>query len=262
MKMRMILAAILICLSLNLAQAEVLKNISIVTRSGVSVSALLITPSSPNAALILMPGGPGVIDLSGTTIGRTLGFLSANFENFAAKNLTVVIVDAPSDQAGGLLPRFRQTAAHLKDLKAVIARIKHETNLPVWLIGISRGAISVLHAAVNSNESINGFIALSSPTRIPPRSGVIRLTDLELDRVKIPALLGGHRDDGCRGTPPDGAEQIARGLINSPNAAAKIFSGGRDIGRNPCGPGSPHTFEGIHDEVVEYIANFIHKFTR
>ena len=83
--MRMILAAILICLSLKLAQAEVLKNISIETRSGVFVSALLITPSSPKAALIMMPGGPGVIDLSGTTIGRTRGFLSANFENFAAK---------------------------------------------------------------------------------------------------------------------------------------------------------------------------------
>ena len=129
--------------------------------------------------------------------------------------------------------------------------------LPIWLIGISRGSISVLHAAINSTEPIDGFVALSSPTRIPPRSGVIRLTDLELERLKVPALVAGHRDDACRGTPPEGAKRIAIGLINSPNAEAKIFSGGHDIGRNPCGPGSPHTFEGIHDEVVKYIAKFI-----
>ena len=129
--------------------------------------------------------------------------------------------------------------------------------MPVWLIGISRGSISVLHAAVNSREPINGFIALSSPTRIPPRSGVIRLTDLELDRVKVPVLVAGHREDGCPGTPPEGAKRIARGLTHSPKAEAKIFYGGHDIGRNPCGPGSPHTFEGIHDEVVKYIADFI-----
>ena len=50
--MRTILAAIIVIgLSLKLVQAETLKNISIETRAGVTVSALLTSTRSPKAAL-------------------------------------------------------------------------------------------------------------------------------------------------------------------------------------------------------------------
>ena len=256
--MRMMVAVVFIfALSLTPIRADSLKNISIETRPGVSVSVLMLTPDNPKAALIMLPGGPGMAKISGTSLGRTRGFITANFENFAAYSLAVAIVDTPSDRPDGLSPRFRQTGSHLKDLEAVIRRVRQETKLPVWLIGISRGSISVLHGALNSKAPIDGFIALSSPTRIPPQSGVVKLTDLDLDRIKVPALAGGHEDDACRGTPPAGARRLARGMINSPKAEEIIFSGGRDQGRNPCGPGSPHTFEGIQDKVGDKVAEFI-----
>tara|TARA_B100002003_G_scaffold248536_1_gene282573 strand:+ start:841 stop:1626 length:786 start_codon:yes stop_codon:yes gene_type:complete len=231
--------------------------VKINTRSGVTVDILLKQTDQAKAALILLPGGPGYIDLSGTTINRDRGFFAANFDNFADYDFTVAAVETPSDKAYGMPPRFRQTDAHLRDLDAVISHIKNLTKLPVWLIGISRSTISVLHGAINLSTKINGLVVMSSTTRIPPRSGVTRLTSLALDQITFPALAIGHEDDGCRGTPPEGARQLASAMTNSPKAVAKIFSGGGNPGRNPCGPGSHHTFEGIQDEVVNFIADFI-----
>ncbi len=232
--------------------------IKIDTRSGVTVEILIKQTNEATAALILLPGGAGYLDLSGTRINRDRGFIAANFDSFAALGFTVAAVETPSDNAGGMQPRFRQTEAHLKDLEAAISHIKNITKLPVWLIGISRSTISVMHAAINSSVKINGLVVLSSTTRLPPRAGVTRLTSLALDRIAVPALAIGHEHDGCRGTPPEGARQLANGMTGSAKAVAKIFSGGGgNPGRNPCGPGSHHTFEGMQDEVVNFIAAFI-----
>jgi len=241
----------------NTAFAASKKAMRIDTRNGISVHVLFIQPDNPKAALILMPGGAGYLNLIGTTIQRNRGLIGQNVEDFVAQGFTVAAIDTPSDHDSGMQPRFRQSDDHLKDLEAVISTIKELTKLPIWMVGISRSTISVMHAALNSKAEINGLVVMSSVTRIPPRAGVVRLTNLQLDRIKIPALAIGHKGDGCRGTPPAGATQLANGMINSPKALAKIFTGGGNAGPNPCGPGSHHTFEGIQDDVVKFISEFI-----
>ena len=66
-----------------------------------------------------------------------------------------------------------------------------------------------------------------------------------------------HEDDGCPGTPPQGARRIAQALTGAPVAEVEFFSGGETEGPNPCHPGTPHTFHGIQDSVVAFIAEFI-----
>lgn len=264
--MRKIIAAILIVgfgfglaqgLGQSSAQAEQFKNFSIKSRPGVTIPALLLSVDKPKAAVVMFSGGPGKANISGTSVNGGRAFVGANFKNLAAYGLSVIVVDVPSDRSNGLSPRYRQTKDHLVDLESIIARVAKETNLPVWLMGISRATISVFHAALNSKQPIAGIIALSSIVRIPAHTGVTRLTDLPLEKIRVPAFTAGHEDDGCRGTPAEGARELARGMVNSPKAEAKIFSGGNDGGRNPCGPGSPHTFTGIQDVVVDKIAEFI-----
>ena len=168
--MRMVVVVVFIfALSLTPIRADSRKNISIETRPGVSVSVLMLKPDNPKAALIMLPGGPGMAKISGTSLGRTRGFITANFENFAAYSLAVAIVDTPSDRPDGLSPRFRQTGSHLKDLEAVIRRVRQETKLPVWLIGI-RGALAKPCSARNStSHSKLGAAMHSAEVAVKPR---------------------------------------------------------------------------------------------
>lgn len=231
--------------------------ISINPRPGVSVDMVLLTPRQPVVALLLLPGGPGLAEISGINIGNRRDFVTVTAEAFAARGIAVAVVDAASDHADGLSPNYRQTAAHLNEIDAVITRVKQATGLPVWMLGISRSTLSVAHIAVNTDVGIDGIVLLSSVTNIPPEAQTINVVDVGLDRVGVPALVVAHENDGCQGTPPGGADQIVARLINSPNAVAELFSGGFTEGGNPCTPGSHHTFNGIQNQVVAAIAGFI-----
>ena len=88
------------------------------------------------------------------------------------------------------------------------------------------------------------------------------VTDLPLDRIRVPALVVAHEDDECWATPPDGAERIAEGLVNAPKVAVKMFSGGDPPLSKPCHARSAHGFLGIEQDVVAAIAAFIKSASR
>jgi hypothetical protein len=63
----------------------------------------------------------------------------------------VSTIDAPSDrQSNPYLGGFRQRPEHVEDVKAVFAWIKRQANIPVWLVGTSRGTQSAAYIAVQS----------------------------------------------------------------------------------------------------------------
>ncbi len=88
------------------------------------------------------------------------------------------------------------------------------------------------------------------------------VTDLALDRIRVPTLVVAHEDDECRVTPPDGAERIAKGLVNAPKVAVRMFSGGDSPRSGACGARSAHGFLGIEQDVVAAIAAFIMSASR
>ena len=88
------------------------------------------------------------------------------------------------------------------------------------------------------------------------------MTDLALDKIRVPTFVVAHEDDECRVTPPDGAERIAKGLVNAPKVAVKMFSGGAPPGSNPCKAKTAHGFLGIERDVVAAIAAFIKSASR
>ena len=59
-----------------------------------------------------------------------------NRARFASQGVLVAVVDTPSDHPGGL-DGFRTSAAHADDIRAVIAALKQEAAVPVWLVGTS-----------------------------------------------------------------------------------------------------------------------------
>ena len=224
-------------------------SLSMEPRPGVTVNVRVFDTASPVAIAVLFMGGSGKLEQHTNTRGYP-GFLAGNAERFAAHGLIAALVDAPSDQRGadGMSPQFRAGPDHAADIDAVIARLKLGADLPVWVIGVSQGTISAANAAVNGRHPIDGVVLASSSMTI---------TRMKLARVTAPALLVAHEDDGCPGTPPQGARRIAQALTGAPVAEVEFFSGGETEGPNPCHPGTPHTFHGIQDSVVAFIAEFI-----
>ncbi len=243
-------AALLTLLAGCAAQTGV---VSLETRPGVTVDVTLDGPESATALLLFFEGGTGKLNIS------SRGFGAVSKTLFVENELKFALIDAPSDRAkfgGGMNPRFRGSRDHLADIDAVLAMLKKENPIPVWLVGISMGTRSVAHYAVKRHENIDGVVLMSSHTK-PPRGRSI--AEFGLERITVPLLVIAHRNDGCGRTPPVGAQKIADAATSSPNATAIYFTGGMNEGQYPCKPRTHHTFYGIEREVVLAISEFVRR---
>jgi hypothetical protein len=134
---------------------------------GVTQKFLLIQPDNPKAAVILFAGGKGALKLyKGMRGGPGMNWGKKNFlvrtrEDFAEYGLMVATVDAPSDHQGrrGMLGGFRSSQDHVQDIDTVIARLREFADVPIWLVGTSRGAESA--TTVGSHRMVP---QISSPT--------------------------------------------------------------------------------------------------
>ncbi len=244
------------------AQSQAAELISLETRPGVNQNFILIKSDKPTANVILFAGGHGNLKLTSLLGVPSMGWGKTNFvvrsrDKFAKHGFMVAVVDAPSDKKGkkGMRGGFRNSKKHVADIDKVIAYLRKENKAPVWLVGTSRGTESATRVAISSAEKPDGLILTSSMSR--PNKGGMSVTDMELNKIKIPTLIVAHRDDKCRHTPPGGAEEIKNGLSNAQTIEVKYFSGGKRPKSGPCKPLSAHGFFGIEDDAVNTIAHFI-----
>ncbi len=241
---------------LVIAPAGLAASRSVATRPGVTVDVQVLVPDGATAMVLLLEGGGGRVR------DGSKGFANLTHQRFARAGIATALIDAPSDQRsfmGGMHPRFRTSADHVADLDAVVAVLRAQTGLPLWVVGVSLGSRSAAHYASQRADAIAGVVLLSSSTN-PPRGKPVDA--FPLDRITTPLLAIAHRDDQCPGTPPAGAQRIVAAATASPNARVRIFAGGRNVGGNSCGVETHHTFSGIEDAVVSAIAEFIAGNTR
>jgi len=227
------------------------KRDSIATRNGVTVDVELQVPSGA-AALVLLFDGAG-----GNLSAGSMGFAQHAHKVLADKGIATALVDAPSDQTsfrGGMHPQFRMSEEHVADIDAVVESLRSRTGLPIWVLGVSLGSRSAANYAVRRTDRIDGVVLISSSTNNP---GGRPVDAFPLQEVTVPLLAVAHQDDQCPGTPPAGAQRIAAAATRSPAAVAKIFTGGSNSGKQPCGLRTYHTFYGIEDQVVTEVAEFI-----
>ncbi|MBM3344135.1 MAG: alpha/beta hydrolase [Betaproteobacteria bacterium] len=244
------------------AHAQAPRVIDVATRMGVTQRFLLIQPQSnatPKAAVILFAGGDGGVRLSPEgALGALRGnFLMRSRDAFAAHGLLVAVIDAPSDrQAPPFLGGFRQTAQHVTDVKAVIAWLRQETELPVWLIGTSRGTQSAAYIATQAapaDGGPNGVVLTASILRDPKGRP---LPDMALERIGVPVLVVHHRQDGCHACLFADLPRLTGKLGHLKRGATMVFDGGVSVG-DPCQARAHHGFNGIEDEVIGKIAAWV-----
>ena len=117
------------------AQSE--RVVDIPTRPNVTQRFLFSSPANAKAAVILIAGGHGGLQIfpGGKISWGANNFVVRNRRLFADSGLMVATIDAPSDrQSNPYLSGFRQRPDHVADVKAIIAWVKQQANIPVWLV--------------------------------------------------------------------------------------------------------------------------------
>jgi len=229
--------------------------VDIPTRPGVTQRLLVLTPPGARAAVVLLPGGHGGLHLfANGSMGWGEGnFLVRSRQLFADQGLVVAVVDAPSDrQRYPFLTGLRYTADHVTDLKAVMAWLRQQTGLPVWLVGTSRGTESAAWVALEAGAADGpDGVVLTSTILTDPRGRPVPA--LPLDRLRVPVLVVHHRQDGCALCSFADLPALMSQLAGAPRSQLLAFEGGNSRG-NPCEAFAHHGFNGLEAEVVQQVA--------
>src|SRR5258705_9273946 len=109
----------IVCAFNTYAQSQ--RVVDVASRAGVTQRFLLLNPDDAKATVILFAGGHGGLQMSpdGTMKDLRGNFLVRTRDLFAAQNLAVAVIDAPSDrQSAPYLSNFRQSPEHVADVKA------------------------------------------------------------------------------------------------------------------------------------------------
>src|SRR5262249_6869129 len=210
--------------------------VDIPTRPGVTERFMVITPDDPRATVVLFAGGHGGLQLTPDgKIGWGAGNVRVGHRTlFADHGLMVAVVDAPSDrQSTPYLNGFRQTSMHVADIKAVIAWLRRKADVPVWLVGTSRGTQSAAFVATQLPPKDGGpdGLVLTPTTLADPNGRAV--PDMELRRLEIPTLVVHHRDDGCRLCPYRYVPALMDKLPAGVRKELLTFEGGVSRG-DPC----------------------------
>ena len=265
--MRRLVAFIAFAIPLGFSQLAVgqlfQRVVDIPARPSVTQRFGYLTPANPKAAVILFAGGDGSLQIApdGGFTQKRDNFLVRTRQQFVEKELSVAVIDAPSDrQTPPFLDGFRQRPEHVADIKGVIAWLKQQGQVPVWLVGTSMGTLSAAFIATQLGVSEGGpdGLVLTSTVLVRPRvsPGIRPVPGMPLDKLAIPVLVVHHEQDGCGVCE---YQHIPR-LMGKINAVSKkellTFKGGYSRG-DPCGGLAYHGFNGIEKDVVEKIAAWI-----
>lgn len=253
--MRFLAFFILIALTYPV-RAEVLD----VRSRGETVRLLVEEGDNPFATVVLFAGGHGVLKISKSGGIKKLGgnFLVRARDRFQSNGAVTAVIDAPTDERNKL-HGFRSTEDHAKDVGAVIKSLREKYKLPVWLIGTSRGTNSVANAAVRLKgaDKPDGIVLTATMTAYHGPWGGDYVTNMDIEDVKLPVLIVHHKKDDCRVTPADKVDDLRDELENAKPVKVLWYEGGSGIRGSNCGARHYHGFNGIEEQVVKDIMNWV-----
>jgi pimeloyl-ACP methyl ester carboxylesterase len=222
------------------------------------------------AALVLLAGGPGFLDLDAQGCPRRLkgNSLVRKRALLQEAGFATALVDAPSDHRGeDGLGGFRMSPQHAEDLGKVIADVRLRTKLPVWLVGTSRGTISAVNAAsrLQGTAAPDGLVLTSPVTsgRVGGQKAWVAQTvfSAPLEAIRVPVLAVAHTADTCIRTPPRLIGAITARTKGDRQQTVVVSGGaggrGGQASVEACEGRSPHGFIGQEAEVAAGMMRFI-----
>ena len=217
------------------------------TRPGVEQRVLIVRPSRKTKGyVVLFKGGPGTNPFTELSDGFKLSgnFLTRSAALFALQGFIAVLVEPPSDQSAGFGDIFRESRQHLKDIQVLVSHIAEQGDSPIFLIGTSRGTLSVAYLAeeLKSNH-VKGIVLTSS------------MDNISLEKTDYPVLFVHHQDDPCFMTSYSNA-LLSYERVSSPKQFFVTVRGGKPPRGRDCGAYSEHGFIGQESEVVKVITDW------
>lgn len=256
--LKILIASVLIALASHASAQVITKVVDIPTRPGITQRMIVLSPTEPKAAVVLFAGGHGGLQISpnGSMQWGAGNFLVRTRQLFADQGLTVAVLDAPSDKQ---LPPFlqgqRQKPEHVADVKAIIAWLRQAAQVPVWLVGTSRGTQSVAFVATElaGPDGPDGIVLTSSILKDAQGRPV---PAMPLGKIGVPVLVVHHELDGCAACSFSDIPALMSKLANTPRNHLIAFKGGESRG-DPCEAFAYHGFNGLEREVVQQTAAWI-----
>ena len=237
--------------------------VSLSTRENVTQSYFLASvPENPQAIALLFSGSGGFIRLRKE--GEQIKFGNDNFlvrsrREFITRGVIAAIIDAPSDQQRnwGMTDEFRRGEFHFTDISAVVDDLgKRFLDVPLFLIGTSRGSVSAAALGARFSQKLTGVVLTASMFRAAGRKSNEPgpgLTGFNFATIKSPLLIVHHVSDQCSATPYGDAARL------SENYPLITVFGGSPPQSGPCDPFSAHGYFGKESETIEQIVNWMLK---
>jgi pimeloyl-ACP methyl ester carboxylesterase len=234
------------------------KVVEIPTRPGVTQKMVVLAPPNAKAAVVLFAGGHGGLQIfpNGSFKWGDNNFVVRSRSLFAEQGLLVAVVDAPSDrQSPPYLSGFRQTPEHVADIRAVIAWLRGQANVPVWLVGTSRGTQSAAFVAIQLSGPGGPDGLVLTSTMLSDDKGR-PVPAMPLGKLTMPVLVVHHEQDGCQHCLYKDLPLLMNRLARVPKKELLPISGGVNVGY-PCEALAYHGFNGRENDVVTQIAAWI-----
>jgi len=230
--------------------------VTLESRPGVTQSVLIEhVPEKPVAVALLFPGSGGNIRLRNEDGQIRFGpnnFLVRSRAEFVKHGVATVIVDAPSDQQGGMDDNFRLGDQHAADVSAIVLELKkRHASLPFFLIGTSRGTISAASLGRRMPDAVAGVVLTATLFLAGKRMGQQGLSGFDFSSIKPRLLFAHHRQDACTYTPYRSASALGGRF------PLITVAGGLPAQSPPCEALSEHGFLGREAETVEAIVNWM-----
>lgn len=229
---RLLLAAALVALASPAMANDELASVR--TADGMGFNYLLTSrPGPPRYAVILMPGGQGILDPRRES-GRLAISMGGNFlirsrGLFADGTFVAASTDATTT-VGRIL-------AIVEDLE------RRHGALAVYVIGTSRSTEATMKLAAPLDGRVAGFVH-TSPTN--------SIANLDPRRYRSRHLLVYHRGDACRASRPSASAASAARY----GTETIEMEGGTSVG-DDCEARAYHGFHGIERETVDRIKAWI-----
>ena len=229
-------------------------------RPGVQQLFLFAEHPNPTASVILLAGGNGRLGMTKASDNNTRNgnFLVRSRALFAEQGFNVATVDVPSDRRTTEgLGAYRLAADHANDLDAVAAFLRRKADVPVVLIGTSRGTLSAANAAIRQAPGTYAAAVLTSAVTRTGQKDPTSLKDLDLGVIRPPVLVVYHKEDGCGVSRPADVPNLVESLKAAASVKTIEIQGGLPAESEPCEAKAPHGYFGKEKEAVEAIAGWI-----
>lgn len=223
-------------------------------RAGVTQRILLLESEQPSALLLVFAGGNQALGIGSDGSLKWGGgsLLVRTSPTFLRRGFSVAIVDMPSNRQAEEIDNFRESPEHAQDIATVINFFRHDSNLPIWLIGTSSGTTSVLNAAIHLQK--NGADGIVLATGVAADSGSSLAA--QLDEIRIPTLVV-RKGDPCHPVQSNNSSGIVAALTNAPEAEEIIVQSVVGKGADPCTIPPVHGYLGMEEQFVDKISGWI-----